>query len=70
MVARSKPVKDLKLLQGVRFNVGISSTGLKSTFLSQNWHDIAYFEGNTPPFVILSKKFDKLVLKDEILQLS
>ena len=54
------------VLQGVRFNVGISSTRLKSTILPQNWYYLAHFEENTPPFVILSKKSDKLVLKDEI----
>ena len=43
-------------VQGVRFNVGISSTRLKLTIVPQNWHYMAHFEENTPPFDILSRK--------------
>ena len=46
---------DLRKLQGVRFNVGISSIRLKSTIFLQNWHDMAHFDENTPPFEILSQ---------------
>ena len=48
-----------KVLQGVRFNVGISTIGLSSTMLHQNWHDIAHYEVNIPPFEFLSQKSEK-----------
>ena len=55
-------------IQGVRFNVVFCSIGLKSAILTQNWQNMANFEENTPPFVILSKKFIKLVFKHDFFQ--
>ena len=46
-----RPMYDI---QGVRFNMGISSIGLKSSIFHQKWHDMAHFEENTPPFDTLS----------------
>ena len=53
------------MLQGVRFNVGISTIRLKSTIFPQNWRNMAHLTENTPPFEILTKKSDKFVLKDD-----
>ena len=55
--------QDFSKLQGVRFNVGISSTWLKSTILLENLHGMAHFLENMPPFVILSKKVWKTCFK-------
>ena len=57
------------MLQGVRFNVGISTIRLESTIFPQNWRNMAHLTENTPPFEILTKKSDKFVLKDDIFQL-
>ena len=46
------------IIPGVRFNVVFCSIGLKSAIFTQNWHNMAHFEENTPPFVILSQKIE------------
>ena len=56
----------LREVQGVRVNVYFTTKGLKSTILDQNWPYMTHLNENIPPFMISSKKFRKLIFKEEI----